>query len=219
MGLVGVAELAVYLVGVDEEVVLAGYVSEFFDLILGVEHSCGVAGIADDDTLCAGSDVFLELLDGGDGEAVVHGSGDGHELHVVDDGEGIVVGVERLQHDDLVVGVAGDREGYLKGLAAACSYVDVGVVYVDADVLVILCQTLAVGLIAGRVGVGHELELIVLYGLESLDRRCYVGLSDVEVVYFYASFLGGISIGNEFPYGRCGQCLSFFRKCQHDIFC
>ena len=67
-------------------------------------------------------------------------------------------------------------------------------------------------------GVGHELELIVLYGLESLDRRCYVGLSDVEVVYFYASFLGGISIGNEFPYGRCGQCLSFFRKCQHDIF-
>ena len=97
MGLIGVAEFAVHLVGVDVEVVLAGDVAELLYLVLGVEDSGGVAGIADDDTLGPGGDVALELLDGGDGKAVVDGGGDGHELNVVYDGEGVVVRVEGLQ--------------------------------------------------------------------------------------------------------------------------
>ena len=131
------------------EVVLAGYVSELLDLVLGVEHSGGVAGIADDDTLGTWSDVFLELLNGWNRKAVVHGCGDRHEFYIVDDGEGVVVGIERLQHDDLVIWIAGYCEGYLQGLTAACSDVDVRIVDINADVLVILCQTFAVRLISG----------------------------------------------------------------------
>ena len=144
VGLIGVAELAVYLVGVDVEVVLACDVSELFDFVLGVEDSGGVAGVADDDTLGAGGDVFLELLDGGDGEAVVDGGGDGHEFHVVDNGEGIVVGVEGLEYDDFIVGIAGYGKGYLQGFRTACCDIDVGVVYIDADVLIVAGKSFAV---------------------------------------------------------------------------
>ena len=198
VGLIGVAELAVYLVGVDVEVVLACDVAELLYLVPGVEDTGGVAGVADDDALGPGGDVALELLDGGNCETVVYGCGDGHEPYVVDDGEGVVVGVERLQYYNLVVGVAGDGEGYLQGLGAACRDVDVGIVHVDSEILIVAGQAFAVGFVACGVGVGDELEMILLYGIQGFHGRFDVGLAYVEMIDLYASFLCRIGVGHQF---------------------
>ena len=62
-GLVAVAELAVYLVGEEEEVMTLHYVAYLLELLTAVDVSRGIVGVADKYGLGAWSDAVLELLD------------------------------------------------------------------------------------------------------------------------------------------------------------
>ena len=110
VGLVAVDELAVHLVGKQEQVVLLDQVAQFGEFLVAVEGAGGVVGVADHDGLGVGGDGLLELLDGRQCEAALDVAGDGLDLSAAEFGEGVVVGVVRFGDDDFVVGVEADGE-------------------------------------------------------------------------------------------------------------
>ena len=136
--------------------------------------------------------------------------GDGHELHVVLEREGVVIGIERLEDDHLVVGIAGHRKGDLQGLAAAVGDIDVRSLHIDADSLVITGKTFTERIVAAALGIGDHFQLVVLHRVEGFLRRFDVRLTDIEMVNLDSAFLGSVRERDEFADGRGGHGLRLF---------
>ena len=119
IGCAGIAELPVDLVGEEEEVIFLDQVAYLQHLFHRIEVARGVVGIADEDAFGAGGNQFLELLDRGEREAVVYARRHGDDLGTGRDGEGHIVGIGRLGHDNLVAGVEASHEREQHGLRAS----------------------------------------------------------------------------------------------------
>ena len=161
MGLVGIAELAVDLVGNQEEVVPEAEIPYRAHFLLREELSGGVAGIADEHRPGSGCHEFLELGYVGDRETVPDVGLHGLECDSVEVGEGLVVGVVGLDHDYLVASVGDYLHRVGEGLAAG--YLDeqlVGTdVYADPAV-VFLHHGLPEFHEAGGVGIGEVVQVL-----------------------------------------------------------
>ena len=187
-----VAELAIYLIGEQEQVVFLHDLGQFQDFLFRVEVAGGVVGVADHDSLGLRGDDLVELFDGRQGEAVFDGGHDGLHGDAAGDGEAVVVGVERFGDDDLVARVEAAVESEQDGLGAAGGHDDLIGGEVDVDGLVVLDQLLAAGKDTCGVAVGDDLLVELLHGLAGAFGSLDIGLTDVEVVHVYASFLGFI---------------------------
>ncbi len=188
VGRARVAELAVDLVGEKEEVVFLHEVADLEHLLHCVEIAGGVVGVADEYALCARSDQFLEFLDGGQCEAFVDARGHGDDLGSGRDGEGHIVGVGRLGHDDLVARIETCHKGEQHGLGAAGGDDDVVDIDVDIETLVILLQLLAQRRQTVRRAVFQHFAVDLLESFKAFGRCRHIGLADIEPVDLYASF-------------------------------
>lgn len=105
VGRAGVDEFAVDFVGKEIEVVFFDHAAYLLHLAAGVEVAGGIVGVADKYCACARVDEFFEFFDGGQRESVFDGGCDGAYHGSCRDGEGHIVGVGRLRHNDFVAGV------------------------------------------------------------------------------------------------------------------
>ncbi len=191
-----VAELAIHLVGKEEEVVLLHYLGHLFQLFFGIEIAGGVAGVAYHDGAGARRDSFLELLDGRQSEAGLDIAGYGLDDSIAHAGEAVVVGVVRFGNKYLIAGVETDGESKLQRFAAARG--DDDLVGGNGNVVlgIVFHQLLAIGDIAGAVAVGQHTYLGLGHSLESTFGSLDIGLTDVEVIHMCAFGFGSIGIGN-----------------------
>ena len=111
IGRARVDKLAIDLVREEEEVVLLYQIADALHLAARVEVTRRVVGVADQDTARAGVDQLLEFRHIGQGKALVDGRDHGANRRSGRDGEGHVVGVSRLGHDDLITRVEARHEG------------------------------------------------------------------------------------------------------------
>ena len=214
-----VAELAIHLVGEEEEVVLFGDLTQLQDFLFGIEVAGGVVGVTNHDGLGLRGDHLLEILDGGQCETVLDRGDDGFHDHAAHGGEGVVVGVERLRDDDLVAGIHAAVEGEKEAFAAAGGDDDLVSGDLDAHAVVVFHQFFAVAEIAGGVAVGNHRDVGVAHGVTGTFRGLDVGLTDVQMINVNAATFGSIGEGNELPdRGRLHAC-TFLRNFRHNFLC
>ena len=211
-----VAELAIDLVGKEEEVVLLHYLGNLHQFLFGVEIAGGVVGVANHDGAGARSDGFLKVLDRRQSETGLDVAGDSLDGSVAQFGESVIVGVVGFGNEDFVARVEADGEGKLQGLAAAGGHDNL--LGSDMDVVfgIVFDKFLAIGQIASAMAIGQHANLGVGQSLESALGGLDVGLADVEVIDMYSTLLGGVGEGDEFANGRLGQFESFFGDLRHD---
>ena len=210
-----VAELAVHLVGKEVQVVLLAECADSIEVFLAVQVARRVVGVAYHDGTRVGRDVFLKVVHQRQGETALDVAPHGDDLGVAELGEGVVVGVIGLGDDDLVAGVEAAGESHLQSLAAAGGHQYALGRDVDAVLLVVLAQLLAVALYTGAGAVGQHVDLGVRQLLQGSLRGLDVGLADVQVVHVYAVGLGGVGERYEFAYCRLRQLKSFMRNVRH----
>ncbi|OQC34863.1 MAG: hypothetical protein BWX64_02707 [Acidobacteria bacterium ADurb.Bin051] len=176
-----VDELAVDLVGDQEETVLAAERPDRLELGAGVDGAGRVVRVAEDHGPGARGPRPLELGDRRQVEAVLAAGGDGHQPHPRHRREGGVVRVERLDDQDLVAVVAGGEHREEDRLAAAGGGDDLVALERQPDLLVVALQDTQALRGSGRGGVGNDLG-DVDEARPHRGRRGQVGLADVEVV-------------------------------------
>ena len=148
-----VAELAVHLVGKEIEVIFLDQSGNLEELLVGVEVTCGVVGVANHNGLGTRGDDLFEFFDWRQGKACLDVAGDGDNLGVAQLGEGVVVGIVRLRDDDFVARIEADGEGHLKSLATTCGddYLVGG--HVDTVAVIVVAEGTSVTRDAGRVAI------------------------------------------------------------------
>lgn len=189
MRLVRIAELAIDFVGNEEEVMLLAEFAYHKHFVLSEKLAGRIAGIADENGLGPRCVKGLESLDPGHLEAVLDFGVNRLEGDAVEEGESLIVSVERLYDDDLVTFVGSYLHGNCESFAS--SYVDQQLVYCDvyANLLIILFDhTLAEFHESGRVGVGEVMHpgALVDDSLECHVRALDVGSTHVEMIDFDA---------------------------------
>jgi len=168
------------LVGDDGEVVALGPGGQALQVLASVHGAGGVAGVAEHEQAGAGTHGVVELLVRGQGKAVFQLGAQGLDPGAGHGREAVVVGVVRLQDQDLVAGVAQGGEGEEQGLGAAGG--DHHVLGGQAGVppAVVGGGGLAAGGQAAGGTVGDHVGLVGRQGLEHGQGRGHVGLPDVE---------------------------------------
>ena len=141
---------AVHLIGEEIQVVFLDQITDLVHLAAGIEITCRVVRVADHDGTGALVDQLLELLHLRQRETFLDGGGDGTNLGTRRDGEGHIVGICRLWHDDLITWVQTRKEGEEYRLTSSRG--DDDVISSDIDIVlgVVVYQFLAVALIALR---------------------------------------------------------------------
>ena len=180
----GVAELAVYLVGEQEQVVFEHQVADLEHFFHRIQVSGRVVGVADEDTFGAGSDELLEFLYRRQLEAFVDRGGDSDDFCSGRYSECHIVGISRFWNDDFIAGIEAGHECEEHGLAASGGDDDIVDVHVDIETLVVLLEFFTERQQAFRWAVLQNLAVYVFEGVESGLRSGQIGLPDIEPVHF-----------------------------------
>ena len=138
MRLLGETVLTVHLVRNEEKIVSAAKFSDGLEFFPAVQSSARVARIGYQDSLRGRGYHLLHLLDGRKGESFPDVGMDSLERNPVKVGKGVVVGIKRFEHENLVPLVAGYLHCYRKVLASRHLDQYVLEFYVNADFFVIL---------------------------------------------------------------------------------
>ena len=142
VGRIAVDELAVNLVGKQEQVIFLHQVTQAHQLLAAVQRASGVVGVTDHDGAGALVDDLLKLLDGRQCETILDVGGDGADYGTGLAGKTHVVGIGGLGNDDLVTRIQAYHEGHLHGLAATAGNDDIVNAQVDVVALVVTYQFL-----------------------------------------------------------------------------
>ena len=113
------------------------------------------------------------------------------------EGQGVVIGVVRLNEEDFVSGVAGDLDCEFYALAAG--HVDDYLIYsnINAYLLVVLLYHIPAQLYETcGVCIGYVMEIDCLYGIQGAVRGLDVRCANVQVIHFYAGGLCGVGEWN-----------------------
>ena len=205
IGRAGVDIFAVHLVGEEIQVIFLHQVTYLVHLATGVEITRGVVGVANHDGAGALVDQLLEFLHLGQRETLVDGGGDGAYLRAGADGEGHVVGVSGLGHDNLVAGVQATEESEEHCLAAARSNDDIVGGDVDIILRVITHQFLAVAQVALRGRIFQNVAVDALQCRQPFSWGRQVGLANVQMIDLCTALLGCHGQRSELAYGRFGH--------------
>ena len=203
----GVDELAIDLVGDEIEVVFLHQVTYLPHLLFGVEVACGVVGVADEDSTCLGSYLFLELLDRRQFEAVLDIRLDGFDHGSAGDGEGHVVGVGRVCDDNLVAGVETAHISEHDCLRTAGGDDDLVGREVNAVIGIVTDHLCPQRFESLRWRIGEDVLFEVPDRFEGLRRCLDIRLSDIEVIDMHPCQLGFVSVSGEFPDRALGHGL------------
>ena len=190
-------------------------VADLFKFLACVYGAGGIVGVADEDGLGAVGDALLELFGGGQGEAVVDGTGDAHDLGAGGAAEGDVVGICGLGQDYLVARVEGRQECQEHGLGAAGGDDDLVGAEVDVVAAVVLHELVTQAGVTVRRGILENLAVDVLEGVEAALGRREIGLADVEAVDLDAACTGLVGQGRELAYRRGRHRLAALRNGRH----
>ena len=190
----GVDELAIDLVGDEVELVLLHEIANLAHLLLGIEVTRGVVGVADEDGACLGRDLFLKLLHRRQLEAVLDMRLDGFDHRAAGDSECHIVGITRVGDDDLVARVQTTHIRKHDRLRTAGGDDDLVGREVDTVVGVVAHHLRAQGFETLRGRVGEYILLEVLDRLQGLRRRSYIRLTDVQMIDMNAGTLGIVRI-------------------------
>ena len=203
--LVGVAKFAIYFVAEEEEAMARGYVGDLLQFVAGVDVAGGVVGVADEDSLGAGCDESLELLDGRKPKTGLDGRIDRYDSGTGGDGECHIIGVGGLRHDDFIARVETCHKCEEHRFGASGGDDDFVGVDLQAAAMVIFRHLDAERFEALRGGIFEHLTVYVTQGVEGLRRGGNIGLADVETIYGDAALLGGVGSACKAPYGRGGH--------------
>ena len=218
-----VAELAIHLVGKEEQVVLLDQSCNFQQLLVRIEITRGVVGVADHNGLGARRDDLLKVLDWRQCKACLDVARYGDNLGVAKLGEGVVVGVIGFGYDNLVAWVEADGESHLKGLAAAGGDEHLVGCHVDTVAVVVVAKGAAIAEDACRVAVFQNTfavrQFTGLFGQSGQGSfgGLDVGLADIEMVHVDATLFGGVRERDEFTDCRLRQLHSFIRNAWHNL--
>ena len=194
-----VDELAVHLVAEQEEVVLLDDIAQALHLLAGVEVARRVVGVADEDGLGARGDLLLEGLHGGQAEAVLDVGLDALDHGAHGDGEGHVVGVERIRDDHFVARPEAPEEGEQHRLGAAGGDDDLLRRKINPVLSVVLHHLGAQREVAVGRAVLQDAAIHGLEGVETALRGLDVRLADIEVIDVYAVALGRVGVRSQLP--------------------
>ena len=183
-----VDELAVHLVGHQEEAVLAAEAGHRLELVPPIDGAGRVAGVAQQHQPRAGRERPRPLLDLWQVEAVLAAGPQRDELDPGHRREGHVVRVERLDHEGLVALARARQEREQQRLAAPGRDHQLVGRERDADAAVVLAQSGHALRGAGRGGVGEDLGRERELGAHR-GRGLEVGLADVQVKHLHPAAL------------------------------
>ena len=189
IGRTGVDELAIDLVGEEIEIVLLHKVANLIHLATGVEVARRVVGVTYKYRARALINEFFELLHLGQREALFDGRRDGAYDGAGRDGKCHIVGIGRFWHDNLVARVQAREEREEHGLRTAAGDDDIIGRDVDIVLRIVVDQLLAIAEVALRRRIFEYRAVDTSNGVEGSLRRGKVGLTDIEVVHFYAALL------------------------------
>jgi hypothetical protein len=190
-----VHELAIDLVGDQEQAAPPGQVHELGQGLPRVRGAGGVRGVADDDGAGAVVHGCLEGGDGRQGEAVLDRGRQRDELEAGHHGEAAIVRIARLHGEDAAPRVGRGGEGEEERLGAAGGDQEVGLAHVEAEGAVRLHVGLAQRIEPHRRPVRQHAALFLAGVAEEGRSRGQVGLADVEAVDLHAPLGGGTGGG------------------------
>ena len=219
IGAARVDKLAVHLVGEKVQVVLLHHVAYLVHLPTGVQITCGIVGVADEDGPGALVDELLKLFHLGQRKALFDGGGDGADDGSGRNGKRHVIGIGRLGHDNLVTGVQTCQEREEHGLRTAAGDDDVIGGELNAKLIIVAHQFPAVAEIALARAVFQNTAVDIANGIQCLRRRRQVGLSDIEMIHMHTTLLGSISQRSQFADGRLRHFKPSYRYLWHYKYC
>ena len=191
-------ELAVHLIGEKVKIVLLHQVAYAVHLLLGIEVARRVVRIADENGLGALVDEFFELLHLWQAEALLNGGGHSAYDCTGRNGEGHIVRVRRLRHDNLVSRIEAAHKSEQYCLGATGGDDDFIRLEFDLIALIVAYESFTQAPVALGRGVLEYCAVYVFEHIESLLRGRKVRLTDVEAVYLHPAVLGFISQRSEF---------------------
>ena len=197
----GVDELPVDLVAEQEKIVFPDDVAEPLHLFAGVEVAGGIVGVANQYRLGSRRDTFLELLYGGQSEAVLDMRPDTADDSPHRDGERHVVCVEGVGDNDFVTGTQAGQKSEKHRLGTARRDYYVFRRKVDAVLRIIADHLGAKRKAAVGRAVFEYFPVDMLKGIEPAARGSDVGLPYVEMVDLDSVALRLVGIRGELAYG------------------
>ena len=211
-------ELAIHLVGEEEEVVLLHKVAYLIHFTAGIKVAGRVVGVTNQDGTRTFVYQLLELLHFRQRESLFDGRCNRTYPGSGRDGKRHVIGISRFGHDNLVTRIEAchEREQHRFRTAGCNDYV-IGC-ELDVVLIVIPHQLLAIAAVACTGTVLQYLTVNIADGVNRDLRRRQVGLSDIEVEYMDAPLLGCICQGSQLSDRRCGHLHSANRNCWHEFF-
>ena len=211
-----IAELAVHLVGKQEQVIFLHQCAHCHQILFRIEISGGVIGVAYHDGACSRRNHLLELLHMGQCKSRLNVARYRHYLRIAQFGKGVVVGVIRFGDDNLVARIQTHREGHLQRLATAGGHQYALRRDVDIVAFIVFAQLVSVTLYTGAGTVSKHLYLGLSQCLQGSLGSLNIGLANIQVIHMYSVSLGCICKGHQFADCRLGQLISFFRYGRHN---
>ena len=205
IGAARVDELTIHLVAEQVEVIFLHQVAYLVHLLLRVEVSRRVVGVANQYCLRALVDKFLKLLHLGQAEPLVDSRSDGAYHRSRRDGETHIVGVGGLRHYYLVAGVKATQESEQHRLRSARGDDYLAGREMNLIALVVSHQRLAQRAVALRRAILQRRAVDGLQHLQRLWRCGQVRLSDIQPIYLYAAVFRSLCQGCQLADGRSGH--------------
>ncbi len=195
---------------------IARDVRQHTNLLLGINDPRGIPRIRKrDGTRLFGNQRF-EHISSREDEAVIGFCGDRFDHDIVRCGEAAIVCIERLGNENLLTGIACEKERPLQRLAAPVRDDDIFHLIGQIDAFIVLRDTLAERLPTVRVGISKHFYVSLFNGFHEDFRRLDIGLTDVEMVNLYTPLFCLICVWNKFANRRCLQIITALR-CFHPI--
>ncbi len=200
-GFAAVDNFTVDLVGDQEQVPLPGDIQQQTGFLLRQHRAGGIAGVRDKNRPGLRSDQRLDALPAGKAVAFLRAGGNGTDRPADGPGEGGVVGIEGLRHQDFVPLVQHAGQGQLQRLTAAERGQNVTQRQFHAQGLVIIPHGLQIDVCPGGRRVGQHVFFKIPHGVKEGRGGGNVGLPDVQMKHFAALCFRLHHIGMEFADG------------------
>ena len=183
-------------------------VADLLQFLTCVDSTCGVVGVADQDSLGAVGDALLELLCGRKSETILNGTGNAHYLRSCGAAESDIVCICGFGEDYLIARIESGEECKQHSLGTAGGDDDLVGTQVDVVTAIVFGEFLAqVGITIGRRILQH-LAVDVFESVEAALRCGKVRLPYVQAVDLDAALTRFIGERSQFSYRRRGHCLA-----------
>ena len=136
--------------------------------------------------------------------AGIRRSGDPVDFHIVSPSEALIVGIEGLEHQDVVPRIAGGHHRKRNGFTAPVGHKDVIQVVLHAPAGIIIPDSLEQLLVPLGFSIGHHFWMIGCYPFKKTIRGGDIRLSDIQMIDFLCLF-HPVGNGSQFPDGRSGN--------------